>query len=226
MRVRPIDMAAWNRRDQYTYFSKMQYPYWSLTCELDVSAARCFMKDCAIPSYMGMIYLVTKAANSVAELKLRIVDDVVYECEVVHPSFTVLNNSGQLDFCMARYIDDPNIFVARTREVMDQRKNAQECALTSHGQDVLYLSCLPWVHFTSVSHPMNFSPPDAIPRIVWGRFEPRENRTLLAVSLQVHHGLADGAHVSQFMQALGALCANPEVGFAGLARSSRSVPRT
>lgn len=224
--MRPVDMAAWNRREQYRYFSQMQYPYWALTCELDVTAARSFMKDCAVPSYIGMIYLVTKAANTVAELKLRIVDGVVCECDVVHPSFTVQNSSGQLDFCSARYTEDPDTFVLRTREAMERRKNASQCALESHGQDVLYLSCLPWVHFTSVSHPMNVSPPDAIPRIVWGRFEPRGNRTLLAVNLQVHHGLADGAHVSQFMLALGALCADPEVGFAGLARSSRSLPHT
>jgi chloramphenicol O-acetyltransferase type A len=197
----------------------MQYPYWALTCELDVTLAKRFMTDCAIPSYVGMIYLVTKAANCVAELMLRIVDDVVYACDVVHPSFTVLNNRGQLNFCATRYSEDPNTFIARTREVMDQVKNAPESSLESTGQDVLYLSCLPWVHFTSVSHPMSFSPPDAIPRIVWGRFEPRDNRTLLAVSLQAHHGLADGAHVSEFMQALSSLCANPETGFAGFART-------
>lgn len=216
--MKPIDMETWGRRDQYNYFSKMQYPYWALTCELDVTSARRFMTDCAIPSYVGMIYLVTKAANSVPELMLRIVDDVVYACDVVHPSFTVLNSRGQLNFCTARYIGDPNAFIVRTREAMDQVKNAQESSLESTRQDVLYLSCLPWVHFTSVSHPMSFSPPDAIPRIVWGRFEPRDDRTLLAVSLQVHHGLADGAHVSQFMQALSALCATPEAAFAGLSR--------
>lgn len=225
MQVKLIDMDTWTRRDQYEYFSSMQYPYWALTCELDVSAARNFMKDCGIPSYIGMIYLVTKAANCVPELLLRIEDNAVCAYDLVHPSFTLLNTSGQLCFCKARYIEDPGAFIARTREVMDQTKNAQRCALEPAGQDVLYLSCLPWVHFTSISHPMNSTPPDAIPRITWGRFTVKGEQTLLAVNLQVHHGLADGAHVSHFMQTLETFCKAPEVGFAGLPPSAAAQGR-
>jgi len=216
--VKRIDLEGWSRRDQYRYFSKMQCPYCSVTCEIDVSAARSFMKDSGIPSYVGMIYLVTKAANSVPELRLRIEGEAVYDHDVVHPSFTILSDGGQLYFCRTRYTDDPGAFIKHTREVMAQTKSAGECPLDSTGQDVLYLSCLPWVHFTSVSHPMNLNSPDAIPRIVWGRFEAKENKTVMAVNLQVHHGLADGLHISQFMQALGESCAAPDAGFAGLAR--------
>lgn len=214
--MKRIDMDTWARRNQYQYFSAMQWPYLSMTCEIDVTLARSFMKDCQVPSYLGMIYLVTKAANSVPELRLRIDGGAVYEHEVVHPSFTVQNTSGQLCFCRARYIENPNAFTVRTREIMEQTKSAGECPLEWTGQDVLYLSCIPWVHFTSVGHPMNLSPQDAIPRITWGRFEPKGERIVLAVDLQVHHGLADGAHVSQFMLALGAFGKDPETGFAGL----------
>lgn len=214
--MKRIAMESWPRREQYKYFSGMQWPYWAITCELDVSRVRSFMKERGIGSYLGMIYLVAKAANLVPELRLRIHGDAVYEHEVAHPSFTVLNDAGQLAFCRARYVANPDAFLASTREVMDRTKNALKPPLESTGQDVLYLSCLPWVHFTSVSHPMNLSPQDAIPRITWGRFEARGNGTVLAMNLHVHHGLADGAHGGQFMQILGGFCSNPEEGFAGL----------
>lgn len=214
--MKRIDMQSWDRREQYRYFSGMQWPYWALTCELDVTPARAFMKDRGIGSYLGMIYLVAKAANQIPELRLRIEGGEVYEHDLVHPSFTVQNTRGQLAFCKARFSADPNEFLARTRELMDRVKTAPEPPLQYTGQDELYLSCLPWVHFTSVSHPMNMTPQDAIPRITWGRFEPKGDRTVLGVNLHVHHGLADGLHGSQFMLALGALCAEPETGFAGL----------
>ena len=164
-----------------------------------------------------MIYLVSKAANLVAELRLRIEPDgSVCEHEVVHPSFTVLNAAGQLAFCLARYDEDPNEFLPRTRADMDRTKSQPEPPLQNAERDRLYLSCLPWVHFTSVSHPMDMTPQDSIPRITWGRFEPKGERIVLAVDILVHHGLADGAHMAQFMLNLEGFCAEPETGFAGL----------
>lgn len=215
--MRRIDMETWGRRDQYRYFSAMQWPYWSLNCEVDVTRARGFMEQNGVPSYLGMIYLVTKAANAVPELRLRVHDGAVWEHEVVHPSFTLLAHDGELRFCAARYDDDPNAFLAGTRELSERIKGADAPPLAAAAQDVLYLSCLPWVHFMSVSHPMPITPQDAIPRIVWGRFEPKGDRIVLAVNLHLHHGLADGLHASRFMLGLEELCAAPEKGFAGLA---------
>lgn len=208
----------------YKHFSAMQCPYCSLTCDVEVTQARAFMLAHGIPSYAGMIYLVTKAVHSVPELRVRIVGEDVFEYDLVHPSFTLLNSNNQLCFGAARYDADPNVFLRRTREAMERAKNAQQLDLGPAGQDVLYLSCVPWVHFTSVSHPMRLGQPDSIPRITWGRFEPKDGksekdgkREKVAVNLQVHHGLADGLHISQFMLALEALCADPHTAFAGLA---------
>jgi len=214
--MKRIDMRTWSRREPYRYFSGMQWPYCSLTCEVTVTPARAFMKGRGIGSYLGMICLVAKAANQVPELRLRIEDGDVCEHEVVHPSFTVQNDSGRLAFCQARYSEDPNEFLPLTRADMDRTKRLPEPPLQSAGNDRLYLSCLPWVHFTSVSHPMNMTPQDSIPRITWGRFQPKGDETVLAVDLLVHHGLADGAHMAQFMLKLEEFCAEPEKGFAGL----------
>ena len=214
--MKRIDMDTWSRREQYQYFSGMQWPYVALTCEIDVTALRSFMLARKVPSYIGMIHLVTKAANSVPELRLRIEDGCVCEHEVVHPSFTLLDSDEALRFCRAQHSDDAGDFIARTRALMDRTKNGQADALSATSQDVIYLSCVPWVHFTAVSHPMNHTPPDAIPRITWGRFVPRGERLVAAMSLQVHHGLADGLHISRFMLKLGELCDAPEEAFAGL----------
>jgi len=215
-RMGKINMETWNRRDQYNYFSKMQLPYCSVTCELDVTAVRRCMKEMAIPSYLGMIYLVTKAANLVSELKLRIEGDDVYAYDVVHPSFTILNDDKQLYFCRAQYHEAARTFIEDASMIAERTKNAPQCALASNRQDVLYLSCNPWMHFTSLSHPMNLNQADAIPRIAWGKFTPKDDKTIMAVNLQVHHGLVDGYHMAQFMQNLGEFCTKPETAFSGV----------
>jgi Chloramphenicol O-acetyltransferase len=214
--VKRVDIETWSRRAQYKYFSMMQCPYCSVTCDVDVANALTFMKAEGIPAYIGMIYLVTKAANQVPELKTRIEGEEVNEYEVIHPSFTLLNEAEQLLFCRARYQDDATAFIASTRQRVEQVKKAPECVLEANGQDVLYLSCLPWIHFTSINHPMFIGQPDAVPRIIWGRFQPKENTVVMAVNIQVHHGLADGLHMSRFLLALGGLCAEPEKAFTGM----------
>lgn len=214
--MKRIDMDTWDRRDQYAHFAGMDCPYWGLTCEIEVTPARRFMKRQGIPSYVGMIYLMTKTANAVPELRQRIQDGDVVEYEVTHPSFTLLNDRGQLCFCQTPYVADPAVFAAQARRVMDEARTATRCPLADPRQDLVYLSCLPWVHFTALTHPVHFHPPDAIPRITWGRFEERGESTLLAVNLQVNHALADGYHVSLFMQTLGELCAAPEKAFPGV----------
>ena len=48
-----------------------------------------------------------------------------------------------------------------------------------------------------------FDADDSIPRVCWGRYTPGGGgRWSVAVALQVHHGLLDGAHVAQFFAAM------------------------
>lgn len=212
---RVIDVDAWERREAYAFFSAMGQPCCSVTCELDVTSALGFMRQADIPSYVGMIYLTTKAANAVPELRVRIEDGRPCAYDLVHPSFTLLDADQRLRFCRARFRDSIREFVAHAQQRMALAKAGDDGGLRNCGQDVLYLSCLPWLHFTSVIHPMAMNGPDAIPRITWGRFTPRADRMVMAVDLMVHHGLADGLHIGLFMQALQGYCAEPERAFAG-----------
>ena len=45
-------------------------------------------------------------------------------------------------------------------------------------------------------------PADSNPRITWGKSFRQEGRTLLPVTLLVHHALADGIHLARFYEAL------------------------
>ena len=45
-------------------------------------------------------------------------------------------------------------------------------------------------------------PADSNPRITWGRYFTREQRTLLPVSLLCHHALVDGIHIAAFYLSL------------------------
>src|SRR5216684_2776419 len=50
---------------------------------------------------------------------------------------------------------------------------------------------LPWVSFTSFSHARNWGREDSVPRIAFGKFTKENDRTLLPISVEVHHALMD-----------------------------------
>jgi len=77
----------------------------------------------------------------------------------------------------------------------------------------VYLSCLPWIHFRSMTHPVHTDRPDSVPRIAWGRYRLDGGVATLPVNIQVHHALVDGSHLGAFFEGVQA------------SLSSYSVPR-
>ena len=68
------------------------------------------------------------------------------------------------------------------------------------GQDLIRFSVLPWFDFTSISHARSFSVQNSAPQITFGKITEAEGRFTMPVSIHVHHALADGLHVAQFVE--------------------------
>ena len=47
-------------------------------------------------------------------------------------------------------------------------------------------------------HPMHLQPADSIPRFAWGKFFEDGKRLKMPLSVQGHHALMDGLHMSKF----------------------------
>ena len=69
-------------------------------------------------------------------------------------------------------------------------------------QNIIHFSAIPWIRFTSVSHPRHFGIRDSIPKITMGKYYHEGDRMMIPVSTHVHHALADGLHVGQFTACL------------------------
>jgi chloramphenicol O-acetyltransferase type A len=69
--------------------------------------------------------------------------------------------------------------------------------------DLIHFTSLPWLAFTSVSHPRNWGREDSVPKIAIGRHQEAADgtgRRLLPLSVEVHHALMDGVHVARFYE--------------------------
>jgi chloramphenicol O-acetyltransferase type A len=141
-----------------------------------------------------------RIANRMVELRYRIRGAEVVEHEVVHPSFTVMTAQGLFNYCTTDFLDDFTSFLRNTRERTEQLKRETVLQTESDRDDLIYITCLPWVSFTSITHPIHMHPTDSIPRISWGKFFEDSGRMQLPFSVQAHHALVDGRHIGRFYE--------------------------
>ena len=74
MQKRKIDMASYERRAHFEYFNSMANPYMGLTVELDITDFLSKIEVRGYPFFLSFLWCVTRAANSVPELRRRIED--------------------------------------------------------------------------------------------------------------------------------------------------------
>jgi chloramphenicol O-acetyltransferase type A len=68
--------------------------------------------------------------------------------------------------------------------------------------NLIHFSAVPWIDFTSYSHARSFTWPDSCPKISSGKMTDENGKKTMAIAVHVHHGLADGYHVGQFLTLL------------------------
>lgn len=196
-----IDLAAYPRRDHFAYFSTMAYPYVGLTADVDVTPLTVYRAKSGAPFFLTLLHCIAKAANSVPQLRQRIVNGEIWEFEVCPSSFTVARDDETYAYCQVRTDMPLNDFLPYAGE----RKNAARMdGNIAEDEDALpcfFISTLPWMRYTSLIQPAPY-PADSNPRITWGRAETRDGRSMLPLTLLCHHALVDGLHIARFYAAL------------------------
>lgn len=204
-----LDLENWNRKDHYLYFRELSYPHFNICGNVDISKFYKYIKENGLPFFVSVLYASAKAANSIKELRYRIRGDCVVEHDTVDPSFTVMTEGEVFGFCAVKFIDVFRDFKVNTLSEMEKAKNKANLKDEPERDDLLYITSIPWVSFTGITHPVQMNPVDSIPRISWGKFFEENGKIRLPLSVQVHHALVDGFHVGQYFNAFQEILDNP-----------------
>lgn len=198
-----IDKSTWPRRGHFDFFAPMSNPFYSLTFPVDVTGLRRYTKSNSISFYYSMVFAVTKAMERVEAFRYKCREDgeIVYHERLV-PSFTDLTPGSDLfHITTLEAGEDMADFCRRARAA--SRTQREFITQGPWDEDALiYFTCLPWFPITSLTNERNTTPWDSVPRASWGRYEEREGRTVLSLSLELNHRLLDGVHVGMFYEEL------------------------
>lgn len=198
-----IDLATWNRREHFAFFSAFEEPFFGLVAPVECTGAQAEAKRLGVSFFLYYLYHAVQAANEVPEFRTRIEEGQVYVYDRVHASATLGRDDRTFAFSFIEQHDELAGFVAAAAAEMEAVRLSSGLRLSdaTARPDVLHCSAIPWVRFSGLTHARSFGHPDSCPKISFGQLYQENGATWMPVSVNVHHALADGYHVGQFLAA-------------------------
>lgn len=196
--MRTIDLQTWPRREHFKLYRGFDHPHFGMTANVDLSTFHPFVKQRGLSITIAIVYLISRTANQIPEFRYRIRQGEVVEHEVVHPSTTILADNDLFTFAWFDYREDFPAFAAAADLRIAEMKSRPSLQDTPGKDDLIFMTAIPWVSFTSFTHPMNLQPPDSVPRFAWGKFFREGERLLMPLGVQAHHALMDGVHMGRY----------------------------
>lgn len=196
---RRIDLETWERTPIFDFFRNFSEPYHGVCIRVDCTEAFRFAKQEGISVFLTLLHRSLLAANKLPHFKTRIVNEEVWEYDIIHGGSAVGRENETIGFADYRFHESVHDFVKDASTEVDRVKQRNDIERRPH-QNLIRYSVLPWMDFTSISHARNYSVRDSAPKITFGKITEFAGRRTMPVSIHVHHALTDGLHVARFVE--------------------------
>lgn len=201
-----VQMENWERREHFEFYSKCSTPHYCIAFNIEVSKLLAFTRANHISFYYSLIYLCTKAMNSVDEFLLEIQEGVLMKADRRIACFTDLRK-GETVFHMVTLPCEGDIVEFAQKARIESENNPQPVyALEGSGEPQIIFSCVPWVDMTVCTNERDYNDPnlkdDTTPILVWGKYTEQDGKYKINMTLDVNHRLIDGYYVGEFVKKL------------------------
>lgn len=195
-----IDEKTWKRTMHCMVFRKSVEPAFCVTFEVDITRFLKLVKEQRYSFTLAMVYAVCKCANSIEEFRYRFLDGNVVLYDKIDTAFTYLNKETELFMVVnVPFTDTLDEYMKMATKIVEEQKEYFTGPL---GNDVFQCSPMPWVTYTHISHTNSGKKDNATPLFDWGKYQERNGRIVMPISVQVHHSFVDGIHVGKFADEL------------------------
>lgn len=209
----PIDLATWTRAEAFTHYRTGVPCTYAITVEVDVTALTAALRASSCKTYAAQAWALANVVNRHPEFRLTLdADGRPATWPVLHPSFTVFNPARETFAAVwTPFEEEFTAFNSRMAELLAQHRDAT--SMFPQGElppDTFDISSLPWTSFTAFDLHIRSAWEHFLPIFTLGQHVERDGRTLLPLTVQVHHAAADGFHVARLVNDLRELVAEPD----------------
>lgn len=201
---RPLDIETWNRKEHFRFFSSCDEPLFGIVADIDVTDGYKFCREKDIPFFLYYHFKSITAVNQIEVFRYRIENSEVFIYDTIHVTTTVSRTDNTFAFAFIPFTGSFKEFTELAKAEIEKIRNSTGIGITENTgrSDVIHFSTVPWISFTGVTHARNYKYHDSVPKITFGKYFHKNNRLIMPVSINVHHGLMDGYHVGKFLELL------------------------
>jgi len=192
------EVKNFENKEHFEYYNSATIPFVTVTVKIDITNIYNFCK--VRGNYYATIgYYFTKALNTVDEFKYSYEDGKFYKYDIIHPSFTDIREDKSIGYYTCDMVDDYDEFISDYTLTKKKFLNGEETK-SQDGKRVVWLSCQPWFHFTSLVPPIRRE--ISIPQLIWDKFAFEDNKVYVNLMIMGHHGFVDGYHIGKLVSAI------------------------
>jgi chloramphenicol O-acetyltransferase type A len=205
-----LDIETWARRDLFEFFRGYEKPHFNICTRVEVTNLLNLLRDRhGVSVSLAYLYFALRVANEIEPFRYRLKDGKVLVHDVIHGGTTVLLPNESFSYAYFDYHEDFEKF-SQGAARSTRRVQSEGLLKPTMRDDLIYFTVLPWVSFTSFAHARTPGRGESVPRIAIGKFINENERTMLPISVEVHHALMDGLHVGQYLNRLEEVRREPE----------------
>ena len=199
MNYTTIDLNAWSRGNLFQFYIDRMRIVMSLTVDIDVKNLKLYSKKTGIPFYPLMLWVVSKVINNHDEFKYSWDNEGnLIRWDYVSPSYTDFHSDDEnFTKMVTEYSDDLTEFYGRVMADRERYKN-DRAMLDNQPLNFFDVSCLPWVKYKHFDVHVFDEGKFLAPVVTWGKYEQTEDKLLMPLTMNIHHAVADGFHLSRF----------------------------
>lgn len=197
-----IDIDNWIRKEHFEWFKNFDEPFWGIVSEVDCTLAYENSKKENIPFYHNYLHKSLKAINLIEDFRLRIVDEKIVCYDKINAAATLNNKDGIYAMSFIEYFDDLKDFTKAAKTEEERVKKIKGLGVTKDTmrKDVIHYSSVPWFKITGLTHARKYNSQDSVPKITFGKFDAIDNKKIMNIAINGHHGLIDGSHVGKYLK--------------------------
>ena len=194
-----IDLNEWSRGNLFQFYIGKMRIVLSLTVDIDVANLKLYSKKTGIPFYPLMLWVVSKVINDHDEFKYSWDNEGnLIRWDYVSPSHTHFHSDDEnFTKMVTEYTDDLTEFYGRVMADRERYKN-DRAVLDNQPLNFFDVSCLPWVRYNHFDVHVFDEGKFLAPVVTWGKYEQAEGKLLMPLTMNIHHAVADGFHLSRF----------------------------
>ena len=195
--MKEINTNEWARKEQFNFFKDFTDPTMGITSNIECTNLYLTTKNKRESFFIHYMHKALMVMNKIQEFKLRIINNKVVEYPSINGTTTVFKEDKTFAFSYFNYYENFEAFYVETQKALEIARESKHL-YDKPMMNLIYVSVIPWRGFTCIKHPSSTDSNNSIPKIVFGKVFKREEKYFMPVSLEAHHALVDGYHVSEF----------------------------